>query len=77
LSPAAQVAAVVVVGLLGLAWVWTRRPQSGPGIEPFNLGIASMNEQTKVTAHLAENVERIIEQNAVIIPRLPGSMQAG
>jgi len=71
LSPAAQVAAVIMIGLIGLAWVWTRRPQPGPGNETFNLVIASMTEQAKATNALAEQVEKIVEQNAVIIARLP------
>lgn len=76
LSPAAQVAAVIMVGLIGLAWVITRRPQPGPGMETFNLVIGAMNEQAKATSSLAEQVERIVEQNAVIIARLPGNVTA-
>ncbi|MGF7178377.1 hypothetical protein [Azospirillum doebereinerae] len=71
LSPNAQVAAVIMIGLIGLAWVWTRRPLPGPGNETFNLVIAALTEQAKATSTLAEQVERVVEQNAVIIARLP------
>jgi len=71
LSPAAQVAAVIMIGLVGLAWVITRRPQPGPGNETFNLVIAALTEQAKATSTLAEQVEKVVEQNAVIIARLP------
>ncbi|MGF7174645.1 hypothetical protein [Azospirillum doebereinerae] len=71
LSPNAQVAAVIMIGLIGLAWVWTRRPPSGPGMETFQLVINSLNEQSKATNALAEQVERIVEQNAALIARLP------
>lgn len=76
LSPTAQIVALLVLGgVLGLL-VWSRRPQPGPGMETFNLVIASMNEQTRATIQLSENVERVIEQNAVIIARLPvGTME--
>jgi len=70
LSPAAQVAAVIMIGLIGLAWIITRRPQPGPGNETFQLVINAMNEQAKATNALAEQVERIVEQNADIIARL-------
>ncbi|SMH29558.1 hypothetical protein [Azospirillum agricola] len=71
LSPAAQVAAVIMLGLIGLAWVITRRPQPGPSNETFQLVIAALTEQAKATNALAEQVERIVEQNADIIARLP------
>lgn len=73
LAPVAQVAAVLVIGaVLGLL-VWTRRPPSGPGRETFDLVIASMTEQAKATNALAEQVERIVEQNSAIIGRLSGA----
>jgi len=74
LSPAAQVAAVIALGCVAVAWIWTRRPQPGPGNETFQLVITSMTEQAKATNALAEQVERIVEQNAVIIARLPAGI---
>lgn len=71
LSPVAQVTALLVLGCVACAWIWTRRPQPGPGMEAFNLMIGAMNEQTRATIHLGESVERVIEQNATIIARLP------
>ncbi|WP_376957704.1 hypothetical protein ABNQ39_11285 [Azospirillum sp. A26] len=71
LSPAAQVAAVVGIACIAIAWIWTRRPAQGPGMETFQLVIASLTEQAKATNALAEQVERIVEQNSVIIARLP------
>lgn len=71
LSPAAQVSAVIMIGLIGLAWIITRRPQPGPGNETFQLVIAALTEQAKATNALAEQVERVVEQNATIIGRLP------
>nr|WP_295828280.1 hypothetical protein [uncultured Azospirillum sp.] len=76
LSPAAQVAAVIGIACIAVAWIWTRRPQPGPGNETFQLVIASMTEQAKATNALAEQVERLVEQNAVIIARPPvGSLE--
>lgn len=76
LSPAAQVAAVIVLGCIAVAWIWTRRPQPGPGNETFQLVITSMTEQAKATNALAEQVERVVEQNAAILARLPvGSLE--
>jgi hypothetical protein len=74
LSPAAQVAAVIGIACIAVAWIWTRRPQPGPGNETFQLVITSMTEQAKATNALAEQVERIVEQNAVIIARLPAGV---
>lgn len=71
LSPAAQVAAVIALGCVAVAWIWTRRPLPGPGNETFQLVITSMTEQAKATNALAEQVERVVEQNSVIIARLP------
>ncbi|MBY6263934.1 hypothetical protein EI613_18710 [Azospirillum sp. 412522] len=71
LSPAAQVAAVVTLGCIAVVWIWTRRPQPGPGNETFQLIITSMTEQAKATNALAEQVEKVVEQNATIIARLP------
>ncbi|WP_376959671.1 hypothetical protein ABNQ39_07110 [Azospirillum sp. A26] len=71
LSPAAQVAAVVGIACIAIAWIWTRRPAQGPGMETFQLVIGAMNEQAKATNALAEQVERVVEQNSVIIARLP------
>ncbi len=71
LSPAAQVTALIVLGCIAVAWIWTRRPLPGPGTETFQLVIASMTEQAKATSTLAEQVEKVVEQNAVIIARLP------
>ncbi|CAO3440170.1 hypothetical protein [Azospirillum endophyticum] len=71
LSPAAQVAAVMTLGCIAVVWIWTRRPQPGPGSETFQLIITSMTEQAKATNALAEQVERVVEQNATIIARLP------
>lgn len=71
LSPAAQITALLVIGgVMGL-WIWSRRPQPGPGNETFQLVITSMTEQAKATNALAEQVERVVEQNSVIIARLP------
>ncbi|WP_434619241.1 hypothetical protein [Azospirillum sp. B2RO_4] len=74
LSPAAQVAAVIGIACIAVAWIWTRRPQPGPGNETFQLVIASMTEQAKATNALAEQVERLVEQNAVIIARPPAGI---
>lgn len=70
LSPGAQVAAVIAIGCVAVAWIWTRRPQPGPGNETFQLVITSMTEQAKATNALAEQVERVVEQNAAILARL-------
>lgn len=76
LSPAAQVAAVITLGCVVIAWIWTRRPSQGPGMETFQLVIGAMNEQAKATNALAEQVEKVVEQNAVILARLPvGSLE--
>lgn len=76
LSPAAQVAAVITLGCVVIAWIWTRRPAQGPGMETFQLVIGAMNEQAKATNALAEQVERVVEQNAAILARLPvGSLE--
>ncbi|KAA0593022.1 hypothetical protein J2848_005616 [Azospirillum lipoferum] len=71
LSPVAQVAAVITLGCIAVVWIWTRRPQPGPGNETFQLIITSMTEQAKATNALAEQVEKVVEQNATIIARLP------
>lgn len=70
LSPTAQVAAVIGIACIAVAWIWTRRPQPGPGNETFQLVITSMTEQAKATNALAEQVERVVEQNAAILARL-------
>lgn len=75
LSPAAQVVAVIVIGCVAVAWIWTRRPQPGPGNETFQLVITSMTEQAKATNALAEQVERVVEQNAAILARLQVAAQ--
>lgn len=76
LSPAAQVAAVIALGCVAVVWIWTRRPAQGPGMETFQLVIGAMNEQAKATNALAEQVEKVVEQNAVILARLPvGSLE--
>lgn len=74
LSPAAQFTALLMIGVVAGLWVWSRRPQPGPGNETFQLVIAAMTEQAKATNALAEQVERIVEQNALIIARLPGNV---
>lgn len=75
LSPAAQVAAVITLGCVVIAWIWTRRPAQGPNMETFQLVIGAMNEQAKATNALAEQVEKVVEQNATIIARLPVAVQ--
>ncbi|WP_372397088.1 hypothetical protein ABMY26_23755 [Azospirillum sp. HJ39] len=72
LHPYAQVAAVLALGAVLAILIWSRRPMPGPGNETFQLVITSMTEQAKATNALAEQVERIVEQNAAILERLPG-----
>lgn len=78
LSPAAQVAAVVVLGCCVCMLIWTRRPPQPPGMETLQLVINAMNEQTQATNAMSdrmerviEGMERVIEQNAIIIARMP------
>ncbi|KAA0576691.1 hypothetical protein [Azospirillum sp. Sh1] len=73
LHPYAQVAAVLALGAVLAIWIWSRRPLPGPSMETFKLVIAGMHEQTRATIQLSENVERVIEQNAEILKRLPVS----
>ncbi|MFP5515455.1 MAG: hypothetical protein ACLGJC_20515 [Alphaproteobacteria bacterium] len=70
LHPYAQVAAVLALGGVLAILIWSRRPMPGPGNETFQLVIASMNEQAKATNAVAEQVERVVEQNAAILERL-------
>ena len=81
LSPSAQVAAVIMLGLVLLAlvgkpYVSLLKAGGGDAGEVLNLAVAAMNEQARATAALAEQVERVVEQNATIIARLPGNPQA-
>lgn len=69
LSPAAQVAAVIVLGVIVVTWIWTRRPSRtpAPGTETMTLVIGSMNESATATRDLANQVERLVEQNAALL----------
>lgn len=66
MAPAAQIIALLMIGGVLALWIWSRRPQP-PGAETFGLVVASMTEQARATSALAEQVERVVEQNAKII----------
>lgn len=76
LAPAAQIAALASLGVVAALFVWTRRPQQAPGGETVRLVIAALTEQAEATNALAKQVEKIVEQNAVIIARLPAGRTA-
>ncbi len=73
LDPLAQVTLVAGLAAAIIAWIVTRRPQqaAAPGAETLTIVVKAMEEQARATAALAEQVERVVEQNAVIIARLP------
>jgi hypothetical protein len=73
LHPYAQVAGVLALGAVAVTFLWTRRPQpsqpaqSGVGDDAIRLVVAAMSENSRSTAALAEQVEKIVEQNAALL----------
>ncbi|HYH39899.1 MAG TPA: hypothetical protein VD860_16885 [Azospirillum sp.] len=74
LDPWAQ--AILAAGFCAsvLAWIVTRRPPAAvaPGAETLTIVVKAMEEQARATADLAGQVERLVEQNAVIVSELRG-----
>jgi hypothetical protein len=72
LDPLAQTVLAAGLCLAVVAWIVTRRPPPGPGAETFTIVVKAMEEQARATAALAEQVEKVVEQNAFIISELRG-----
>ncbi|SMF83280.1 hypothetical protein SAMN02982917_5504 [Azospirillum oryzae] len=65
LSPAAQVAAVVGIACIAIAWIWTRRPQpvsnvdAATVVEALRLTAQAQAEMTASMATIAHSIETV------------------
>lgn len=72
LAPSSQSVALIVIGIVAVSWVWTRRPErsaspsaAGDG-EMLKVVVAAMSEQSSSTNHLSE----VVAEQSVLVARL-------